>query len=357
LRRCEARQLSVNRLSVVAITDGGPRLGLGHVQQAITLMRRLQPAADVRFLTSSDETISQLIASAGFPVRRLDDDEIILAELRIADPDIVLFDKLDVSPKLARAIRETLRAALVIFTNLSDANRFAHMAVTAGIGSELRNVHYVDPEHGTRYYFGPRYWVLRPDFSRYSGLAKTLEDSVQHVLLTFGGSDPHNYSSAALEALLEMDRDITIDIILGAHFPFEKEVDEVIRRFPGKAIRVTKYRNVECVAELMRRADLVMASPGLSTFEALRVGTPVLLMPQNAMQQTYATLMRMVERDDLHTLAHIIERKEFTHPSEPRIQAMEIGEGIDELVEMIVELGNVARARSPRRTTDAARSR
>jgi spore coat polysaccharide biosynthesis predicted glycosyltransferase SpsG len=48
---------------------------------------------------------------------------------------------------------------------------------------------------------------------------------------------------------------------------------------------VNAYNNAETVAELMYSADLVIASPGLSTFEALCVGIPVIVMPHDDLQK------------------------------------------------------------------------
>ena len=61
---------------------------------------------------------------------------------------------------------------LIIFTNLTVANRYADIAVTADIGSNFANVRFVDEKTGTRYYYGPKYWILRPEFYSYKNFSK-----------------------------------------------------------------------------------------------------------------------------------------------------------------------------------------
>jgi spore coat polysaccharide biosynthesis predicted glycosyltransferase SpsG len=322
--------------AICFVTDGGLQLGMGHVQQSTTFAKLLRDKAAIVFLTKSDDTIAAIIRESGFEVNQLRDDSAILQALQSLGPDIVIFDKLDVDPRLARDVRETLDAGLVIFTNLTDANRYADVAVTADIGSRFENISYRDPQTNTVYYYGPKFWVLRPEFYEYHRKRKTPAEQIASVLLIFGGSDPLNLTSAALAELLAHLRRLRIDVILGAQFQREAEVRSLLERHRGTD--VTVHRNVKNVAELMYNADLVIGSPGLSVFEALCVGTPVIVMPQDALQRdTYAGFMRMIEKHEVAKLPGMIERREFTFSDEPHIARMEIGQGAEELVNVILE--------------------
>lgn len=326
-----------SRLTICFVTDGGGQMGMGHVQQSTTFARELMSKADVSFLTKSDETIVTKIVENGFEATRHESDDGILRHLKSKNPDIVIFDKIDVAEELARGIKQTLSARLVIFTNLTSANRYADVAVTADIGSRFENVRIVDEETKTIYFYGPKYWVLRPEFYEYQRRKKVLVARPERVLLIFGGSDPANLTSASLEQLLLLDRPFKLDVILGAHFCHEDDVLKILQQFEGKSQVVTVYRNISNVAELMYAADLVLASPGLSAFEALRVGTPVIVVPHDTLQRdTYQGFMRMLERDELWKLGDMIEKGNFTYPNDEQIARMEIGEGVQELKEVIM---------------------
>jgi spore coat polysaccharide biosynthesis predicted glycosyltransferase SpsG len=312
-------------------------MGMGHVQQATTFAKELRAEADITFLTKSDDAVLTAIRESGFPATGLGSDAEILHHLTSLDPDIVVFDKIDVDEKLARAIKLTLKASLVIFTNLTEANSHADIAVTADIGSRFENVSYTNEQTNTRYFYGPKYWVLRPEFHDYKEKAKAYSGKPKQILLIFGGSDPSNLTSAVLEELLGMDEVPLVDVILGVHFGHDEFVDRILARFPAKRARITVHRNVRNVAALMYRADLTVASPGLSAFEALRVGTPVIVMPHDDLQRdTYRGFMRMLERKEVAKLGGMIERAEFTYPHEDHIATMEIGEGVQELRDAIL---------------------
>jgi len=332
------------RPRICVITDGGQQMGMGHVQQSTTLAKALRRSADVFFLTKSDEHVVAAISEAGFKVSALADDAQIFAFLQSAPPDMVLFDKIDVDVGLARQIRAGLPSRLVIFTNLTAANAVAHMVVlqrAADLGtdpaSRFRNETFTDPTSGTRYFYGPRYWVLRPEFHTYRQRGKTPRRPPQRILLAFGGSDPTNLTSVVLDTLLGGETVHAIDVILGRHFAHQDAVERVLERHPERRQAVTLHRNVSNVAELMYAADLAITAAGISMFEALCVGTPVIVIPQDTLQRdTYRGVMRLLEADELAQLEDIIGRGDFSSSATPIIAAMEIGDGLEELIDSIL---------------------
>jgi spore coat polysaccharide biosynthesis predicted glycosyltransferase SpsG len=324
-------------LNICFITDGGPRLGMGHVQQSTTLAQELAPRSQITFLTRSDEKTAAKIRERGFPVTRLENDAAILDQLQRLDPDTVVFDKIDVAEDLVRGIRETLAARLVIFTNLTPANRHAHVAVTADIGSRFENVRFVDADTGTLYLYGPRYWVLRPEFYQCWKRGKQRTTETTRIMILMGGSDPANLTSAVLDQLLKADRPWRIEVVVGAHYHHDVDLHEILQRHERRAGLVTQHRDIDDVAQLMYASDLVIASPGLSAFEALRVGTPIILVPHNDLQRdTYLGFMSMVERHELGRLSDMIDASQFTSPDDEKIARMQIGEGITDLIELVM---------------------
>jgi len=324
---------------VCFITDGGTRHGLGHVQQSIAFAKELEAHASICFLTKSDQAVVAKIRDSGFITTQHLNDASIYCHLESVIPDVIIFDKIDVADELAKDIKRSLSAKLVIFTNLTRANRYADIAVTADIGSRFENIRFVDNETGTIYFYGPKYWVLRPEFYEYQRLGKKNVCQPIRILLIFGGSDPANLTVEALDQLLLLGRPMVIDIILGTHYKNNKDLLEVLRRHNSISKNVAIYQDISNVAEKMYRADLVLASPGLSAFEALRVGTPIIVIPHDVLQRdTYLGFMRMLEREELGKLGSMIQAGEFSYPTDEQIVRMKIGEGIQELKDEIINL-------------------
>ena len=131
-------------MKIAIITDGNNTLGMGHVYQSVTLAGELSKKMDsqskIFFITKSDHIVVGRLSETGFEVFQYPDDNMILNALVNQAPDRIIFDKLDVSPLLARQIKESIGCKLIIFTNLTMANQYADMTVLAGMGSNFKNV-------------------------------------------------------------------------------------------------------------------------------------------------------------------------------------------------------------------------
>jgi len=324
-------------MKIVFITDGGLEKGMGHVQQSTTLAEELRDRAEICFLTKSDETVVKQIVNVGFNTFKLNHDNEILDLLKEIRPNIIIIDKLDVAEELAKELKETLRTKLIIFTNLTRANRCADIAVSAVIGSNFKNSRFLDEETNTLYFYGPKYWVLRKECYEFKKRGKTLRNKVEKIALIFGGSDASNLTSAALDELLHLKNDFKIDVILGAHFTYFDSLNQVLSQPSAKKKKVSVYKNIKNVAELMYKADLVMASPGLAAFEALCVGTPMIVMHQNEFQKDgFKGFVPTLGKEDIKRIGDLINRAAFIDPLQEYITRLEIGEGKVELIETII---------------------
>lgn len=323
---------------IVYIVDGGFKIGLGHVYQSIAFAKVLARLAEVCFLTKSEENIVNKIKDAGFLTFRLSDDSEIFNFLKEDTLDIVIFDKIDVSEELAKRIKEESKIKLVIFTNLTDANRYAHIAVTAGIGSNFKNIRYVDEQTNTLYFYGPKYWIMRDEFHEIHRRKKDLPKIARNILVIFGGSDPANLTTMVVKELFRLPASYKIDVILGASFGHIDSLNQVLEEYKLANRAVKIHQDVSNVAELMYEADLVITSPGLSTFEALYVGTPILLLPQYLLQkETYEGYFKMIDPEDITSLLNNIVNMDFTYPDQEDIIQMNIADGAEELINVILE--------------------
>ncbi len=325
-------------MKIAFVVDGGKDRGMGHVQQSVTLARELKDKADVIFLTKSDlSVVSKMRNSDLIVIVRSNDDE-ILRSLKEINPQWIIIDKMDVEEGFAKKIKEDTSSKLAIFTNITTANQYADMAVTADYGTYFKNTKFFDEKTGTLYYYGPRYWILRKEFCQGYGESKKVAEGIERILIMFGGSDPLNITSAVLNELLGLKEHYVFDIILGASFTFFDELNRVLEKYADRRRHVNSYKNIENVAELMRNADLVITSPGLSLFESLCVGTPVIAFHQNKIQkertaQVYRGFIPTLSIGDVHKLPEMILQRKFLNPNDDFIRNLQIGQGKKELVE------------------------
>ena len=329
-------------MQIVIITDGNSTLGMGHVYQSLTLAETLLQVkdinADITFITKSDKPIVDLIEKRGFKVICLQNDDLIFDKLKELNPDRIIFDKLDVSPDLAKNIKEKLGIKLIIFTNLTEANDYADVTVLADIGSDFENIYTTDSESGQVKFFGPKYWLLRPEFYQYQKDSNAANNPIKNIMLMFGGADPCNISSGVLNELLKMDAKFSITLVLGVAFQYHQELNRVITSNNSSLSSVKIVEKISNVGETIFNNDLVFASPGLSFFESLAVGTPIIGFHQNDLQRdVYKGFLETFDKKEIYKTKTLIESKSFIFPDDPYIKNMEIGKGKGKIIFEIIK--------------------
>lgn len=319
-------------MKIAVITDGNVTLGLGHVYQSITLAKFLKQRAnvEVRFFTKSDERVCSLIKKEQFDVEQCKDDCGVFAKLKEFEASRTIFDSLNVPPWLSKKIKHELPGKLVIFTNLTAANEDADMTVLADVN--YKNV--IRRDNGKVDFLGPRFWILRDEFYIFKGREKEQKSEVKDVMLIFGGADPENLSFKVLKELLECKINLNVVVVVGASYPFKSSLEQIVA---NSHCKIQILSNVANVAELMFKSDLVFTSPGLTFFEALVVGTPVVCFHQNEQQKNeFLNIFPTLETADLASIPSIIESKSFLTPNDIRVKNMQIGEGRDEILEELL---------------------
>lgn len=323
-------------MKIVFVTDGNSELGLGHIYQSRTLAKYVLQKApcgvDLKFATQSAPEIISLIEKEGFNVVGVKDDQVLLDYLKESNPNVVVFDKLNIDPSLAKAIKEQISSKLCIFTCITDANDYADLSVLADMGSNFKNI--CESKEGKTIMRGTKYWIMRPDFYEYAKKGKEESDSIQTITLIFGGADPQNYSAKVIEQLLKKEG-YKVNVIVGSAYPFEEELKRIIKKSVSTT-DVHLMKNVTNMAEIMFNSDLVLSSPGLSMFEALKVNTPVISFWQSELQRdVYGDYIKTYGPQDVGIVLELIDNKDFLYPNDSFIKGLEIGCGLDDIIHEI----------------------
>lgn len=120
----------------------------------------------------------------------------------------------------------------------------------------------------------PRWTILRPEFVCHSPYET--RDKADHVLVTFGGTDPTGMNER-VRRILNHGADVTVSVMHAGR--------------PGS------------MAEKMRWADLVVTSQGRTVHEAAAVGVPCLSIAVNERESRHAKLDGVVYLGLAHTLS------------------------------------------------------
>lgn len=256
--------------------DGGASVGMGHVYRSLAIADALRGSsrADVAFLMSADHTGGIITASrAGYPVRVVGDDKLAtcLEHIRDFAPDILINDLPTLEGSYLRALSR-LGATTV---NLVDAPE--DLETTEHYEQLIVSVMNQDRETPEGFYGGPAYAILREQFR---GREKEIREVPGMVLLSFGGSDPQSLTLKAARALKSLDPSVELLAVTGPAFSSRRELEALAETLPRR-LRIINEAGGH-ISELMLEADVVVGSGGMSVYEIAALGTPGIVLGQNA---------------------------------------------------------------------------
>jgi UDP-2,4-diacetamido-2,4,6-trideoxy-beta-L-altropyranose hydrolase len=139
-----------------------------------------------------------------------------------------------------------------------------------------REALYAKRDRHTRLLLGPRYCLLRREFSAWREWKREVPSVGRRLLVTMGGSDPENVTARVVDALgLVGLEELEAIVVVGGSSPHSELLQRPAAQ-TGKKISVR--RDVTNIAELMAWADVAVSSAGTTCWELFLLGVPALLV-------------------------------------------------------------------------------
>ena len=132
---------------------------------------------------------------------------------------------------------------------------------------------------------GPKYALLRPEFREARKNLRKRDGHVKRIMVFFGGSDPSNETTKALEAICMLNRpDIAVDVVVGSANPNKDKINKLCSAMTN----VTYHCQVSNMAKLMADADLFIGGAGSTVWERCCLGLPSLIISTASNQDAIA---------------------------------------------------------------------
>jgi UDP-2,4-diacetamido-2,4,6-trideoxy-beta-L-altropyranose hydrolase len=129
----------------------------------------------------------------------------------------------------------------------------------------------------SRLLLGERYALLRREFRQHAAKKRAFPECAHRLLVTFGGSDPGNATSLALQgiALLKPTENLSVRVIIGSANTHANEIQKSATACP---FSVTCITNTTDMAGEMLQADLAITSGGTTSTELAFTGLPAIVV-------------------------------------------------------------------------------
>ena len=262
----------INKKKIAIIVNAYEEIGTGHIYRCISLASKLL-IDDVLFLVDGYHQLGvDIINSFNYPFKVYNGVDDLFNILKEYGPQIVINDVLDTSREYINRQKEE-GYFIINFEDVGPGCEDANLVFDA--------LYEHDGGFGN-IFTGHKYYILKDEF--YFQPSKIINPEVNNVLLTFGGTDPNNFTEKVLEAIMDIGFPGRIDIILGFGYPNKEELIEKYEIYPNVQI----YTNVNNISDFMLKADIVFTSAGRTMYEVCAVGTPCICICQNGREQTHS---------------------------------------------------------------------
>ena len=297
-RHVYQKKINDNSIKILFRADGGEGIGIGHIAREVTIAKRLIESygAGVRFLVNNDKSIKDKLSGEGLSFHTLPEginreEEIDIIEniyKQFALNTIIL----DLNGDISVEYMNSLKALNVPVVSLDNATEGACLADVNIFPVAHYDPHVLDHCSAVgQVYGGAEYVVINDKLHKPAKEKKTSPGKTLRVLITFGGSDPHNLTEKVAKALITPDLPVKLDVVIGPAFRATGKLEELSEKYKD---RITCHKGIDNLAGLMTEVDIAFTAVGITVYELAYMGVPsVIISNYRADEQCLKSLRRM----------------------------------------------------------------
>ncbi len=258
----------MKNLEVFILTEGGREIGFGHITRCLSLYQAFEEkGVRPKFFINGDNSVIEIVRQTNYEiVDWLKNNQLIFEKIKGAD--VVIVDSYLAGINFYNKVSELVKVPVYI----DDNKRLDYpkgIVVNGNIHAEDLNYPKKD---GVVYLLGTKYTPLRKSF--WDVPKKQIRQTIQSVMITFGGDDMRNLTPKVLAFLCENHPHLKKNVIIGMGF---KNVGEIEQK-ADKNTSLIYYPDAEQMKLVMLEADIAISAGGQTLYELARVGVPTIVI-------------------------------------------------------------------------------
>lgn len=265
-------------MRVLFRVDASVTIGSGHIMRCLTLAKALlKHGATCHFACRNNKGhLIDLLQQAGFKTLSLpaelycEEDDALATLGLITEPyQLLVIDHYQLGQRYGKLLRQRCQKIMVI-DDLANRPLECDLLLDQNLLPDMESRYHSLVPAGCQQLLGPRYALLREEFYQYHCSSKS-----NHLLVSFGGSDEHNLTALAINAIKQLKpRQVTADIVIGANNPWRIALEKQLASLPNMQL------HVQCnnIATLMQRAQLMLGAGGATHWERCISALPALVV-------------------------------------------------------------------------------
>jgi UDP-2,4-diacetamido-2,4,6-trideoxy-beta-L-altropyranose hydrolase len=276
--------------------DGNLETGYGHVIRSLALLNLLKGKFECCFLIHRpdeflvkeiNKTNASYIDLPAFDT--LEDEARYIAKHVCKKTDWVVLD----GYKFTSEYQYILKSGCDKLVSIDDIYQTHFYADVIINHSEGILKQWYQREWYTTLCLGARYALLRKPFLRRATGYALKKNEGHRVFINLGGTDPQNYTMKALRLGLKIPGVSRVDIVVGALFPFQEAVRQIIQK--NRHVDIRLHINVDAagMARLMKKSSIGICAASSVSYEYARVGGVLFLYQTVSNQKNiYASFVK-----------------------------------------------------------------
>lgn len=257
-----------NSKKVMILTEGGKRIGTGHITRCISLYQAFEEQGITpEIIVNGDGTVKDLFSNEKHQIFNWTEDPGKIFNM-ISRADIMIIDSYLADIGFYEEISEI--AAIPVY--LDDTIRMDYpkgIVINGGVYAEEMDY---KPREDITYLLGPSYTPLRKEFRNVP--EKEIRKGIESVMITFGGDDMRNMTSRILRLLIRNHPELTKNVVIGNGFQNIKEIE----RISDKKTNLIYFPDAEVMKKTMLESDIAICAGGQTLYELARVGVPAIVV-------------------------------------------------------------------------------
>ena len=261
--------------------DASVAIGTGHAMRCLALAEAWQDAGGSAIFAMAQATpaVEDRLRRENVGLARLkaepgsaDDSQETVALAREKDAAWVVVDGYRFGADYQAALKAVGLRVLLIDDNGHAGKYTADFVLNQN--AHAREDFYPSRDASPRLLLGPRYALLRREFTAWRTWSREIPASAQRVLVTMGGSDPDNITERVVQAILA-EPSLGARVVVGGSNPHLPRLRELVG---GGRRDVQLVENPMNMPELMANSDVAISGAGTTSLEMCFLGLPALLI-------------------------------------------------------------------------------
>ena len=283
---------------------------MGHLVRQTHIAKILRNrGAEITFFIPNYPPAQVWLDRCQFPRKTLND-PLALTEKETGPLDLIILDIQDTPSAFIRKIRQN-KKPVVSFEDLGEGRNHVDLLIDCNLGEEN------SVGLPVQTLFGYPYSVLAPEFETLHSKKRELNGSIESVLITLGGTDPHSLTSLLADKLLLIQPNLSMTLLAG---PGCKNIP-ALKDLETQNETVKLLESTSQMAQTLFDHSAVFCAGGVTLHEAMAVGTPAFVINQvshqvekadHAEKQGAAMNLGMAESWNESRLPEILESRPET---------------------------------------------